>query len=154
LNVLLSVLRSFQQAVLAEAEATYDAVLEPLSFYQHVSPSSDVRDASREVEGLSQDYAVDSSMRPDVFTAKVNAEKRLKETGEWEQLSSEEQRLVEKMVLCLAVPCYCSHDALLQILDGKRAGLALSEEKQAELASLQKELNKNCQEFHVSTCVT
>jgi Zn-dependent oligopeptidase len=96
----LSILRHFQleQALLAEAEATYASVLEPLSFYQHVSPSSDVRDASVEVEGLSQDYAVDSSMRLDVFTAKVSAEKRLKETGEWEQLSSEDQRLVEKMV--------------------------------------------------------
>jgi hypothetical protein len=79
-------------------------VLEPLSFYQYVSPSSDVRDASEEVEGLSQDYEVDSSMRLDVFTAKVNAEKRLKETGEWEQLSSEDQRLVEKMV-CACQSC-------------------------------------------------
>ena len=82
-------------------------MLEPLSFYQYVSPSSDVRDASEEVEGLSQDYAVDSYMRLDVFTAKVNAKKRLKETGEWEQLSSEDQRLVEKMV-CV----YQSHVAL------------------------------------------
>jgi hypothetical protein len=37
-------------------------------------------------------------MRLDVFQAKVNAEKNLKQSGEWEKLSHEEKRLVEKMV--------------------------------------------------------
>lgn len=37
-------------------------------------------------------------MRLDVYQAKVNAEKNIKASGEWEKLSAEEQRLVEKMV--------------------------------------------------------
>ena len=37
-------------------------------------------------------------MRLDVFKAKVAAEKNLKDSGKWAQLSPEEQRLVEKMV--------------------------------------------------------
>lgn len=37
-------------------------------------------------------------MRLDVYQAKVAAEKNLKESGEWEKLSPEEKRLVDKMV--------------------------------------------------------
>lgn len=43
-------------------------------------------------------------MRLDVFKAKVAAKENIKASGQWEKLSSEEQRLVEKMVidtLCL-----------------------------------------------------
>lgn len=37
-------------------------------------------------------------MRLDVYQAKVNAEKNIKASGEWDKLSPEEKRLVEKMV--------------------------------------------------------
>jgi len=37
-------------------------------------------------------------MRLDVFQAKVAAEKNIKDSGEWENLSAEEKRLVDKMV--------------------------------------------------------
>lgn len=37
-------------------------------------------------------------MRLDVFQAKVAAQKNLKESGEWDKLSPEQQRLVDKMV--------------------------------------------------------
>lgn len=72
-------------------------------------------------------------MRLDVFQAKVAAEKNLKESGEWDKLSNEERRLVDKM-----------------ILDGKRAGLALPEKERDELMALQKELSQTCLEFSVS----
>ena len=45
-----------------------------------------------------RDFGVESSMRLDVYQAKVNAEKNLKASGEWDKLSPEEKRLVEKMV--------------------------------------------------------
>lgn len=86
------------QLALAEADTLADAVAEPLSFYQNVSPSKELRDASNDAESLVRDFGVESSMRLDVFQAKVNAEKNLKESGEWEKLSAEEKRLVEKMV--------------------------------------------------------
>lgn len=38
-------------------------------------------------------------MRLDVFNAKVAAKEKIKASGQWEKLSSEEQRLVEKMVI-------------------------------------------------------
>jgi Zn-dependent oligopeptidase len=72
-------------------------------------------------------------MRLDVFQAKVAAEKNIKDTGEWDKLSPEDQRLVEKM-----------------ILDGKRAGLALSEAERDELMTLKKELSQVCLDFTVS----
>jgi metallopeptidase MepB len=45
-----------------------------------------------------RDYGVESSMRLDVFQAKLAAEKNIKSSGLWEKLSSEERRLVDKMV--------------------------------------------------------
>lgn len=71
-------------------------------------------------------------MRLDVFQAKVAAEKNIKESGQWNQLSAEDQRLVEKMVL-----------------DGKRDGLALPEEQRTKLTALKKELSQACLEFSV-----
>jgi metallopeptidase MepB len=99
-----------------------------------VSPSKELRDASNDAEVLVRDFGVDSSMRLDVFQAKIAAEKNIKESGEWDKLSSEEKRLVDKM-----------------ILDGKRAGLALPEKERNELVALKKELSQTCLEFSVGT---
>jgi Zn-dependent oligopeptidase len=84
--------------VLADAETHLEAGTEPLSFYQNVSPSKELRDASNEAEQLVRDYGVESSMRIDVYQAKVAAQKNLKDSGEWDKLSPEQQRLVDKMV--------------------------------------------------------
>lgn len=40
-------------------------------------------------------------MRVDVYKAKVAARDNLKKSGQWDKLSSEEQRLVDKMVRVL-----------------------------------------------------
>jgi Zn-dependent oligopeptidase len=76
-------------------------VTEPLAFYQNVSPSKELRDSSNEAESLVRDFGVECSMRLDVFSSKVAAEKNIKESGQWDKLSPEEQRLVEKMVWIL-----------------------------------------------------
>lgn len=109
---------------LALAEAHLDATTEPLSFYQNVSPDQALRDASTEAEKLVRDFGIESSMRVDVYNALLNA----KEKGE--KLSPEEQRLVDKM-----------------ILDGRRAGLALPDDKREELMKLKKELSAVCTDF-------
>jgi Zn-dependent oligopeptidase len=75
-------------------------------------------------------------MRLDVFQAKLNAEKNIKKSGEWDKLSSEEKRLVDKM-----------------ILDGKRDGLALPEKERNELMALKKVLSQTCLEFSVGTII-
>lgn len=67
-----------------------------------------------------------------MFKAKLAAEENIKTSGT--NLSSEEQRLVEKM-----------------IQDGTRAGLALPEKERDELSVLQKDLQQICSEFTVST---
>lgn len=107
-------------------------ITDPLGFYQNVSPSKEIRDASNESEALVRDYSVESSMRLDVFQAKQAAEKNIKESGV--KLTPEEQRLVEK-----------------SILDGKRAGLALPEKEREELMALQKEVSQASLEFSVSS---
>ncbi|KAF8208884.1 metallopeptidase MepB [Mycena galopus ATCC 62051] len=118
---------------LQPSECTYgsfETSTEPLGFYQNVSPSKELRDASTNSDGLVRDYGVESSMRLDVFQAKLAAEKNIKSSGLWEQLSSEDQRLVDKMILA-----------------GKRAGLGLPEADRNTLTLLQKELSQVCLEF-------
>lgn len=83
---------------LAQADTEIDRVTEPLSFYLNVSPNKEIRDASNEADSLLRDFAVESSMRLDVFNAKTAAEKNLKESGLWDKLSDEDRRLVDKMV--------------------------------------------------------
>ena len=73
-------------------------------------------------------------MRLDIFRAKQAAETNITDSGR--KLTSEEQRLVDKM-----------------ILDGKRAGLALADEQREKLTALKKELSQTCLEFSVSECV-
>jgi Zn-dependent oligopeptidase len=69
-------------------------------------------------------------MRLDVFQAKISAEKNMKASGDWEKVSPEAKRLVEK-----------------SILDGKRAGLGLAENERMELMDRKKELSQVCLEF-------
>ncbi|KAI6016480.1 hypothetical protein BKA83DRAFT_4336729 [Pisolithus microcarpus] len=121
---------NFNTARLADAEARFDVVAEPLTFYQNVAMSKELRDSSTQAEQLQRDFGVEESMRLDVFQAKIAAEKNLHETGAFEELTSEQQRLVKKMVL-----------------DGKRAGLALPEEDRTQLMALQKELSQVVVEF-------
>ncbi|THV05254.1 zincin [Dendrothele bispora CBS 962.96] len=116
---------------LADADTQFDAAAEPLAFYQNTSPDKELRDASNESESQVRAFGVESSMRRDVFAVKVAAEKNLKASGEWDKLNAEEKRLVEKMV----------------ILDGKRAGLALDDDKRQQLTTLKTDLSKTCLEF-------
>lgn len=111
--------RSYESVILplADSEAEVDTVMEPLSFYQNVSPSKELRDASNEAEVLLRDFSVEASMRVDVFDAIKGAAESVEKSGK--QLSPEEKRLVEKM-----------------LLDGKRAGLDLPEEKRNELTEV------------------
>ncbi|KAJ7254409.1 hypothetical protein B0H12DRAFT_1115452 [Mycena haematopus] len=121
---------TYESLALEAAETQFENITEPLSFYQNVSPSKQLRDASTDADGLVRDYGVESSMRLDVFQAKLAAEKNMKSSGLWENLSSEEQRLVDKMILA-----------------GKRAGLGLPEAERNTLTTLQKELSQVCLEF-------
>lgn len=120
------------QLPLATADAQFDIAVEPLAFYQNVATSKELRDASTNAEQLQRDFAVEESMRLDVFQAKIAAEKNLRESGAFEKLTKEQQRLVEKMVL-----------------DDKRAGLALPQQERESLMALKKELSQVTVEFTV-----
>jgi hypothetical protein len=92
-------------------------------------------------------------MRLDVYKAKVAAQKNLNDSGEWDKLSPEQQRLVDKMVSPGRRWTRCAEAfyMIYQILDGTRAGLALLETQRNELMSLKKELSHVCLEFSVRT---
>ncbi|KAG6850281.1 hypothetical protein H0H93_015538 [Arthromyces matolae] len=121
---------NFNSVALADADARFDAGSETLAFYQNVSPDKELRDASNAAESVVREFGVESSMRLDVYQAKVAAKKNLEESGEWEKLSPEQKRLVDKY-----------------ILDGTRAGLALPEKERLELTALKKELSQACLDF-------
>ena len=108
-----------------------DTLTNPLTFYQKVSTSKELRDASNNAKVLLREYGVEISMRLDVYQAKVNAEKNIKASGH--KLNPEEERLVEK-----------------SLLDGKRAGLNLPDKEREELEKLKKELSQTRTEFSVS----
>ena len=99
-------------------------------FYQNVSTSKELRDASNQAEVLVRNFYVEIDMRVDIFTAKKHAAENIKNRGI--KLSPEEQRLVDKM-----------------ILDGKRSGLDLPEDKREELTRKKKEVSNLCVEFSV-----
>ena len=116
---------------LADAE-TILLDIDPLTFYQNVSTSKELRDASTEAENTMRQFGVEAEMRIDVFKAKQAAQENISKSDS--KLSAEQRRLVEKM-----------------ILDGTRAGLALPEDQRNQLSELKKELSKLCVEFGVSS---
>lgn len=105
----------------------------PLNFYGYVSPSQELREAANEAEALIKGFSIEASLRLDVQKAKEAAEAHLKESGEWDKLTPESQRLVQKM-----------------LLDGKRNGLTLPEKERNEYAELNKQLTTASIEFNVS----
>ena len=124
----------FQNA-LAVHDTHFSLVVEPLTFYQNVSPSKELRDASNEADALLRDYIVVASLRLDGFNAKVAAGNNINASEK--NLTPEEQRLVDKM-----------------ILEGTRDGLALPEDEREELKKLQKAPSQTCLEFSVSLVLT
>jgi metallopeptidase MepB len=96
--------RSIQDAVVRDGTATFAKAILPiahddnkmaieshiLGFYNAVSTSKELRDASSEAEQMLDDFGIESSMREDVFNL-VDAVLKNKE-----QLDPESQRLLEK----------------------------------------------------------
>jgi Zn-dependent oligopeptidase len=119
------------QLRISRTDAEMDTLADPLTFYQNVSTSGELRDAAKDAQVLLNEYGIEISMRFDVYQAKLNAAKNIKTSGR--KLNAEEERLVEKL-----------------LLDGKRAGLDLPDEERKELEKLKKELSQVCVEFKVS----
>ncbi|KAH7103196.1 Metalloprotease [Auriculariales sp. MPI-PUGE-AT-0066] len=109
---------------LAAAEAAQNNRGELLAFYQNVAPSKELRDASETAEVKLKDYKIESSMRVDLFEAAKDAQASAK------GLTGEDERLAEKIVL-----------------EGKRNGLDLPEDKRKRLEALNKELSALCVKF-------
>lgn len=97
------------QVALADAESTLDNGLEPLAFYQNVSPNKELRDASNAAEALVREYCVEASMRLDVYQAKLAAQKAIRRTWDvWSRLTEEQKRLIDKMV-SLSPLCFSTY---------------------------------------------
>ena len=81
-----------------------------------MSPKKEIRDASNEAESLLLDFEVESSMRIDVFKAKIAAKENAEASGQWDMLSSEQKRLVDKMVcrFILVSPMRSNRDTIFR----------------------------------------
>jgi len=91
-----------------------DRTIEPSLFMQYVASSDKLlREASVAADKELNEWSLKSLMRLDVYQALVDAEKHTKENGV--KLNSEEERLMKRL-----------------ILDRKRNGLGLTEEKRKE----------------------
>jgi len=58
-----------------------ETLSEPLLSYQNVSTSKEPKDAANATEMLPREHGIETSMRPDVYQVKVNAEKNIKTSG-------------------------------------------------------------------------
>lgn len=102
---------------IAEASNHFNKETSPLTFYTHVTTDDEVRKASIKAEEDLDKYGVEVEMRVDVFRSLLHAEKNTDKRS----LTPEQQRLVEKMVL-----------------EGKRAGLDLPEDKREKLKKVKR----------------
>lgn len=91
-----------------------------LTFYQHVSPSKDVRDASNKAEKIINDYSIESSQREDVY----KSFQTLLDTVDLTALNPETKRYLEKTVK-----------------EFKRNGLSLAKEDRAKVKDIQMKLS-------------
>jgi metallopeptidase MepB len=105
---------------LAHGDNRYGERTSPLDFYSHVTTDDDVRAAAIAAEETKDKYDVETEMRVDVYEAVTNAEKNTDKS----QLTPEQKRLLEK-----------------RVLTGKRAGLALPEEKREKLKKVRNDRN-------------
>jgi Zn-dependent oligopeptidase len=119
----------YLKTAIAQAEAALSTEAKPLWFYQNVAPSKELRDASKQAESISQEYDVEMGMRTDIFKVVEDTAARILASGE--RLAPEDQRFVDKVVL-----------------EGKRNGLALSNDQQRVFKILKEELNKVMIEFN------
>lgn len=127
---------AYTQSALAIAEAEFKCISESLAFYKDVSPDKELRDTSIAVDERSRKFANEESMREDLYKSMATAEANLHKMGGWEELTDEQKRLVEKM-----------------LLDGKRAGLALEKREDRErLKVLKDQLSDACSKFRVGDC--
>lgn len=92
-----------------------------LTFPQYVSTDNSVRDASAEADRRLREFAIESSMREDLYKVVAAAVKN----SDLTKLSPERQRLAEKLEL-----------------DFKRHGLTLPKDKQEKLKDLKKKLSE------------
>jgi len=111
---------------MANIDLSSEIKLNPVDFMQYVSTDKAVRDAAVG-SSKSQDYGIGAGMRMDVFESLKHAEKNT----DVSKLTAEEKRFLEK-----------------ELLDRKRAGLDLPEDKRETLMAKKKEISELCIEFN------
>lgn len=97
-------------------------IINHLTFYQHVSPNPDLRNASTEAETKIDEYSIESGLREDVFK---NIKKVYEDNKDNDALDPETKRYISKL--------YNAY---------KRNGLDLPKETRAKVEAVSKELSE------------
>lgn len=111
----------------AEFDNESSGISNILTFYQHVSASKELRDASTQAEQKLRDYGIEQSSREDLFKV---FNKLFEETKDYDSLTDETKKYIK------------------EINDGfRRNGLALPLEKREKVTEIQKKLSNLSLEF-------
>ena len=83
---------------MAKAEYDYGVIVTPLLFLKSVSPKKELRDASLAADKILDAYDIQSGMNDDLFKALKDYKEQSIKSKEWESLTKEDQRYVDKSI--------------------------------------------------------
>lgn len=110
----------------AEFENTYSGISNEITFYQHVSPNKELRDASTDAEQKIRDFGIESGLREDVY----KVFNKLYESVKDQDIDFETKRYIKKI-----------NDSY------RRNGLGLPIEERNKVKEIQKKLSNLSLEF-------
>ena len=108
---------------MAQDESEFSTMENNITFYHYVSMDKELRDKSIAVEEKMDAWSIKQGMRLDVYQALSAYREVAKANGEWDKLTPEQHRYVNKC-----------------ILDKERNGLGLPEEQREAVAAVKKEI--------------
>ena len=92
--------RTFKNTIepLAKVDYEYASIVTPLLFLKNVHTSKEIRDASLAADKALDAYDIKEGMNDALFKALSDYESQAKKSKEWDQLTNEDRRFVEKMI--------------------------------------------------------
>ena len=92
--------RTFKNTIepLAKVDYEYASIVTPLLFLKNVHTSKEIRDASLTADKSLDAYDIKEGMNDALYKALSDYESQAKKSKEWDQLTNEDRRFVEKMI--------------------------------------------------------
>lgn len=88
-----------QMLPVARFESYFSTCENNITFYRYVSTNKELRDKAVAIEEKLDAWSIKQDMRHDLYVAYEGYRTFAKENGEWEKLTAEQQRFVDKLIL-------------------------------------------------------